>query len=51
MNGLIKHLFTPDSPVAQLAEHKTEDLRRTCWPGLETKGFCKKKKIATILTK
>ena len=29
MNGLIKQLFTPSHPVAQLTEHKTEDLRRT----------------------
>ena len=33
MNGLIKQLFTTNSQVAQLTEHKTEDLRRTCWCG------------------
>ena len=33
MNGLIKQLFIPNFPAAQLAEHKTEDLRRTSWPG------------------
>ena len=25
MNGLIKQLFTPNCPVAQLAEHKDEE--------------------------
>ena len=25
MNGLIKHLFTPNCLTAQLTEHKTED--------------------------
>ena len=25
MNGLIKQLFTPNSPVAQLSEHKTRE--------------------------
>ena len=34
MNGLMKQLFTPNCPVAQLAEHKTEGLRRVCWPGV-----------------
>ena len=28
MDELIKQLFTPNSPVPQLAEHKAEDLRR-----------------------
>ena len=36
MNGLIKQLFTPNCPAAHLTEHKTEDLRRTCWCGLES---------------
>ena len=44
MNGLIKQLFTPNFPVAQLAEHKTEYLRRTYQSGFKSKGFCKKKK-------
>ena len=35
MNGLIKQLFTPNSPVARLSEHKTEDL------GLNPRGFAK----------
>ena len=38
MNGLIK---TANSTVAQLEEHKTEDLRRTFCPGFESKEFCK----------
>ena len=29
MNGLIKQLFTTNYAVAQLADHKTKDLRRT----------------------
>ena len=41
MNGLIKQLFTPNYPVVQLAEHKTEDLRRICWPRFKFKEFCK----------
>ena len=41
MNRLIKQLFTPNTPVAQLSEHKTEELRRTCWPGCRSKEFCK----------
>ena len=43
MNGLIKQLFTSYSPVDQLAEHSTEDLKRSCWSGFESKEFCKKK--------
>ena len=27
--------------IALLSEHKTEDLRRVCWPQFESKGFCK----------
>ena len=42
MKELIKQLYTPNSTVAHLVEHKTEDLRRTCWPRLEFKGLCKK---------
>ena len=41
MNGLIKELFTPNFPLAQLSEHKTEDLRRTCWYGYQSREFCK----------
>ena len=41
MNGLIKQLFTPNSPLAQLSEHKTEDQRRTFWRGFECREFCK----------
>ena len=41
MNGLIKQMFTPNFPVDQLAEHKTEDLRRE-GPAFESKDFCKK---------
>ena len=35
---LIKQLFTPNCPVAQLTEHKTEDLTG---PWFELKKFCK----------
>ena len=41
MNGLIKQLFTPNSTVAQLVVHKTEDLRRTSWCRFESRKFCK----------
>ena len=44
MNGLIQQLFTPNFPVAQMAEHKTEYLRRTYQSGFKSKGFCLKKK-------
>ena len=39
MNGLMKQLFTPNSQVAQLSEHNTEDLRRACWPCCNTQLF------------
>ena len=40
MNGLIKQLLTPSSPVAQLAEHKTiSEKELLAW--VRTKGFCK----------
>ena len=42
MNRLIKQSYTPNSPVAQLAEHKTEDLKRGCWCGFESMEFDKK---------
>ena len=35
MNGLIKQLLTANCPLAQLSEHKTNDLRRTYWHGFE----------------
>ena len=41
MNGLSKQLFIPNCLVAQSAGHKTENLRRTCWPGFESKEFAK----------
>ena len=39
MNRFIKQLSTPNSPIVQLAEHKTENLKRTCRSGFESKGF------------
>ena len=41
MNGLINQLFTSNSLVAQLAEHKTKNLKRDCWPGFKPRGFAK----------
>ena len=49
MNGLIKQLFTPNCPVAQLAERKIKDLRRSCWTGFESKELCKN--VVLIFTK
>ena len=45
MNGLIKQLFTHNSQVAQLSEHKTEDRRTTywCW---KPENFVKKNKLS-----
>ena len=31
INGLIKQMFTPNSRLAQLSEHKIEDQSRTYW--------------------
>ena len=43
MNGLIKQLFTPNCPGAQLAEHTIEDLRRICQPAwVQIQGVLKK---------
>ena len=39
MNGLFEQLFTPISPIAQLAEHKTEDLRRPAGLGSNLRGL------------
>ena len=48
-NGLIKQLFAPNSPKDHLPEHKIEDLKRTCWPDLESQGFCET--VVLIVTK
>ena len=44
MNRLIKQLFTPNSPVAQLTEHKNKDGEGTAGEGFKSKGvllkFC-----------
>ena len=31
MNGLTKHFFTTNCPVAQLVKHKTDNPRGICW--------------------
>ena len=49
MDGLIKQLVTPKYPLAQLSEHKTEDQRKTCWCGFESREFCER--FVLIFTK
>ena len=42
MDGLIKQLFTPNYPLAQLSEHKTEYLRRPAGVSSNLGSFAKK---------
>ena len=43
MNELKKQLFTPNSTLDQLSQHKTEDQRRICRCGFESREFFFKK--------